>query len=49
MWPITQKRVFGACCAAVVCHRKLDGLDIALVSHSALEEDDGEPGGSLIP
>ena len=37
MWPINQKRVFGACCAAVVWNRKRDGIDIELIPHSALE------------
>jgi hypothetical protein len=49
MWPINQKRVFGACCAAVVWNRKRDGLDIELIPHSALEEDDGEPSGPNLP
>lgn len=37
MWPINQRRVFGACCAAVVWNRERDGLDIELIPHSALE------------
>lgn len=44
MWPISQRRVFFACCTAVVWDRKRDGLEIALIPHSALEDDD-EPGG----
>jgi hypothetical protein len=49
MWPINQKRVFAACCEAVVWNRKRDGLDIKLIPHSALEEDDGEPSGPNLP
>ena len=49
MWPINQKRVFGACCAAVVWNRKRDGLDIELIPYSALEEDDGEPSSPNLP
>lgn len=40
MWPINQKRVFGACCEAVVWNRKHDGLDIELIPHSAIESAD---------
>lgn len=50
MWPINQKRVFGACCEAVVWNRKRDGLDIELIPHSALDEDlDGDPSGPITP
>jgi DNA invertase Pin-like site-specific DNA recombinase len=42
MWPINQRRVFLACCTAVVWDRKRDGLEITLVPHSALEDDDDE-------
>lgn len=46
MWPINQRRVFLACCTAVVWDRKRDGLEITLVPHSLLAEDDDEPDGS---
>jgi hypothetical protein len=45
LWPITQKRVFGACCAAVVWNRKRHGLGIELIPHSALEDDRDDPSG----
>lgn len=46
MWPINRRRVFFACCTAVVWDRKRDGLEITLVPHSTLVEDDNEePGG----
>lgn len=44
MSPVNQRRVFAACCTAVVWDRKRDGLEITLVPHSVLEEDDDEPG-----
>jgi DNA invertase Pin-like site-specific DNA recombinase len=49
MWPINQKRVFGACCAAVVWNRKRDGLDIKLIPHSALEDERDDAGGPPTP
>jgi hypothetical protein len=49
MGPINQKRVFGACCAAAVWNRQRDGLDVELLPHSALEEDDDGPSGPLTP
>lgn len=42
MWPINQRRVFLACCTAVVWDRKRDGLEITLVPHSALDDDDDD-------
>lgn len=42
MWPINQRRVFGACCASVVWNRRRDGLDITLIPNSALKEDDDD-------
>jgi len=49
MSPINQKRVFGACCVAVVWNRKRDGLDIELIPHSVLDGDDEEAKGSFAP
>jgi DNA invertase Pin-like site-specific DNA recombinase len=46
MSPVNQRRVFAACCTAVVWDRKRDGLEITLVPHSVLAEDDDEPGGA---
>lgn len=43
------KRVFGVCCVAVVWNRKRDGLDIKLIPHSALEGDDSDPSGPIMP
>lgn len=42
MWPISQRRVFFACCTAVVWDRKRDGLEITLVPHSALAENESD-------
>jgi hypothetical protein len=39
MWPINQKRVFGACWAAVVWNRKRDGLDVELIPQSVLDDE----------
>jgi hypothetical protein len=46
MWPINQKRVFGACCEAVVRNRERDELEIKLIPHSVLDEDLDAPSGS---
>ena len=45
MWPINQRRVFGACCASVVWNRKRDELEIRLIPNSALASagEEGEP------
>jgi hypothetical protein len=46
MSPVNQRRVFAACCTAVVWDRKRDGLEITLVPHSVLAKEDEEPAGA---